>query len=137
MDPTLVPLAHDSVLERIRPEIYSRGNVYAATDQRKTFLILSQKLINTQYAIASLAVEECSIASLYEAADPVHRTAKCGSFRINKLSLGEAPAWVSRHRRVYSKVYIAASNPRFWSIRHPDQEDYRKGSTENLLIQNI
>ena len=44
MDPTLVPLAHDSVLERIRPEIYSRGNDYVATDQRKTFLILNQKL---------------------------------------------------------------------------------------------
>ena len=112
----LIPLPSDSTLVRVLPELYARGNVYAALDQRRTFLIISQKLINTQVAIADLALEECGIASLYEAADPTHRTAKCGSFRIEKMTLADAPAFVERHRQLFSKIFIAASRSHRWQI---------------------
>lgn len=123
MEPALVPIPRCSVLEKVRPELYARGNFYAATDQRKTFLILSQKLVHTQYAIAELAFEEVGIASLYEAADPTHRTPKCGSFRIQKLPIEDATSWVAHHRRLYSHVYISTSNPRLWHILHPPEDE--------------
>ena len=120
MEPTLILLGPDQILASVTPELYSRGNAYAAMDQRRTFLILSQKLINTHLAIADLALEECAVASLYEAANPTHRTAKCGSFRIEKMSLAQAPAWVAQHRGLYAKVCIAASNARCWRTMKSD-----------------
>ena len=122
MEPTLITLPPDSTLTRVLPELYSRGNVYAALDQRRTFLIVSQKLTHTQSAIADQALEQCAIASLYEAADPTHRTSKCGSFRIEKMTLAEAPAWVEQHRNLYSKVYIATTEPRRWKIEMDEEE---------------
>ena len=122
MEPTLITLPPASTLTRVLPELYTRGNAYAALDQRRTFLILSQKLTNTQSAIADLALEECAIASLYEAADPTHRTSKCGSFRIEKLTLAEAPAWVEQYRKTFSKVYIATTEPRRWKIETDEEE---------------
>jgi hypothetical protein len=122
MEPTLIPLHPDSTLTRVLPELYARGNVYAALDQRRTFLILSQKLTYTQSAIADLALEECAIASLYEAADPTHRTSKCGSFRVERMILAEAPAWVEQHRKPFSKVYIATTEPRRWKTETDEEE---------------
>ena len=134
MEPKLIELSHDFTLKRIGPELYTRGNVFAAADQRKTFLILSQKLSNTQAAIADLAMEECAISTLYEAADPSHRTAKCGSFRIEKMNLLEAPAWIEQHRRMFSKVYVAASNPHRWHIERNEKKDVSAAEPHHPVV---
>ena len=119
-DPTLVPIEPTSTLVHVRPELFSRGYVYAATDQRRTFLFLAQKLAHVQSAIADLAFEEVAIATLYEAANRCRRTAKAGSFRVERMSRAEAPDWLSQHRKAYARVYIAAGNPRRWEIANAE-----------------
>jgi hypothetical protein len=119
-DPTLVPIEPTSTLVHVRPELFSRGYVYAATDQRRTFLFLAQKLVHVQSAIADLALEEVAIATLYEAANRCRRTAKAGSFRVERMSLAEAPDWLLQHRKAYARVYVCASNSRCWHISPQD-----------------
>ena len=54
----LINVPNDATITRVTKEIHSRGNVYAALDSRRTYLILSQRLRNTQVAIEELANEE-------------------------------------------------------------------------------
>ena len=116
-----INLPNDATI-RVTLEPHGRGHVYAALDSRRTYLILSQRLRNTQVAIEELAKEEVCLASLYECANHLSRKGKCGSFRIEKMDLETLPAWVESHSARYARVVIAATCARCWEFERVDAQ---------------
>ena len=117
-----INLPNDTNLTRVTKELHGRGYVYAALDSRRTFLILSQRLRNTQVAIEELANEEVCLASLYECANHLCRKGKCGSFRIEKMDLHTLPAWLERERGRHARVVVAATCTRCWELQRADAQ---------------
>ena len=110
-----INLPNDATI-RVTLEPHGRGHVYAALDSRRTYLILSQRLRNTQVAIEELANEEVCLASLYECAAHLSRKGKCGSFRIEKMDLASISSWLQLQRKRYARVVIAATCARCWEF---------------------
>ena len=97
-------------------EPHSRGWCYVGRDRRREFLLAAQTVDNLMVAFEELAREELSRSRCYSAARKQVRRGYVGSFMIDRISLHEAPDYLSDERGRFARVVVATACRRCWKI---------------------
>lgn len=117
VDPTLIPVPDGQRLDKVKREMYGRGNVFCAEDCRRDLLIVAQRVASLITAIEDTTGECPNKSCLYDSANALLRRGRHGSFRVSKLTPTDLPKWLDHTRARYQRVVIAANNPKCWEIQ--------------------
>ena len=104
----LCTIPKSRAIDSIRPELRSRGVVWIAEDCRGQYQMVGQTSVSIMHAMQYLCRESHSKSVVCDIAS---RGGQTGSFRIFKLPLKEAVAYLQSTRLSFEKQVIATHTP--------------------------